>query len=276
MPGFPVLQCLPGFAQTHVHWVNNAIHPSHPHLPPYPPTLNLTHPQGLFQWIYKSDLPENLQRFGGFEAKDTKSCHRRGSTCQRSSEWLLLIASCPSPCPHPSVQGVEEKMDLGTAYCNAHPEKGVRDLLAKLTSLFYASVSKTRARDLTSSVEDGQQCSEAEARHLGQMAPRDPGARCSFSPEFSGLSCTHFYTPHCNSAGLWLEREYYIHVEMGSLWCHWGSKCEVTFSISHSRDQGQGWDSYTHIFHFLCMMLLLQKSLPGKQSPLLVNPRVLS
>ena len=47
----------------------------------------------IFQKIYK-DL-------GGFEAKDTKSCHRRGSTCQRSSEWLLLIASCPSPCPPP-------------------------------------------------------------------------------------------------------------------------------------------------------------------------------
>ena len=117
--------------------------------------------------------------------------------------------------PYPSAQGGEEKMDLGTASWNAHPEKGVRVLLAKLTSPFYASVSKTRARDLTSSVEDGQQCYEAEARHLGQTAPRDPGARCSFSPEFSGLSYTHFYTPHCNSAGLWLEREYHIHVEMG-------------------------------------------------------------
>ena len=29
MPGFPVLHCLPGFAQTHVHWVGNAIQPSH-------------------------------------------------------------------------------------------------------------------------------------------------------------------------------------------------------------------------------------------------------
>ena len=29
MPGFPVLHCLPEFAQTHVHWVGDAIQPSH-------------------------------------------------------------------------------------------------------------------------------------------------------------------------------------------------------------------------------------------------------
>ena len=28
MPGFPVLHCLPEIAQTHVHWVNDAIQPS--------------------------------------------------------------------------------------------------------------------------------------------------------------------------------------------------------------------------------------------------------
>ena len=30
MPDFSVLHCLPGFTQTHVHWVNDAIQPSHP------------------------------------------------------------------------------------------------------------------------------------------------------------------------------------------------------------------------------------------------------
>ena len=29
-PGFPVFHCLPEFAQTHVHWVSDAIQPSHP------------------------------------------------------------------------------------------------------------------------------------------------------------------------------------------------------------------------------------------------------
>ena len=30
MPGFPVFHCLPEFAQVHVHWVGNAVQPSHP------------------------------------------------------------------------------------------------------------------------------------------------------------------------------------------------------------------------------------------------------
>ena len=33
MPGFPVLHCLLEFAQTHVHWVGDAIQPSHPRHP---------------------------------------------------------------------------------------------------------------------------------------------------------------------------------------------------------------------------------------------------
>ena len=34
-PGFPVHHYLPDFAQTHVHWVSDAIQPSHPLLPPF-------------------------------------------------------------------------------------------------------------------------------------------------------------------------------------------------------------------------------------------------
>ena len=49
-PGFPVLHYLPKFAQTHVHWVGDAIQPSHPLLPPSP-ALNLSQHQGLFQWV---------------------------------------------------------------------------------------------------------------------------------------------------------------------------------------------------------------------------------
>ena len=32
-PDFPVLHYLPGFAQTHIHWVNDTIQPSHPVTP---------------------------------------------------------------------------------------------------------------------------------------------------------------------------------------------------------------------------------------------------
>ena len=36
-PGLPVHQQLPEFTQTHVHWVSDAIQPSHPLLSPSPP-----------------------------------------------------------------------------------------------------------------------------------------------------------------------------------------------------------------------------------------------
>ena len=48
-PGFPVLHCLPEFAQIHVQCVNNAIQSSHPLLPS--PAFNLSQHQGLFKWI---------------------------------------------------------------------------------------------------------------------------------------------------------------------------------------------------------------------------------
>ena len=53
-PGFPVLHYLPEFAQTHAHWVDDAIQPSHPLSPPFSPTLNLSQHQGLFQWVGSS------------------------------------------------------------------------------------------------------------------------------------------------------------------------------------------------------------------------------
>ena len=71
-PGFPVLHCLPGFAQTHVHWVDDAIQPSHPLLllTSVFPTINgkwvsssyqaakvleFQLPHQYFQWIFRVD-----------------------------------------------------------------------------------------------------------------------------------------------------------------------------------------------------------------------------
>ena len=44
-PGLPVHHQLPEFTQTHVHWVGDAIQPSHPLSSPSPPTFNLSHHQ---------------------------------------------------------------------------------------------------------------------------------------------------------------------------------------------------------------------------------------
>ena len=47
-PGFPVLHYLLEFVQTHVHWVNYVIQPSHPLSSPSPPSFNLSQHQCLF------------------------------------------------------------------------------------------------------------------------------------------------------------------------------------------------------------------------------------
>ena len=52
-PGFPVHQ-LPALAQTHVHWVVDAIQLSHPLSPLSPPAFNLSQHQSLFQWVSAS------------------------------------------------------------------------------------------------------------------------------------------------------------------------------------------------------------------------------
>ena len=53
-PGLPVLHHLPELAQTHVHWVSDAIQLSHPLLSPSPPALNLSQHQDIFQWASSS------------------------------------------------------------------------------------------------------------------------------------------------------------------------------------------------------------------------------
>ena len=53
-PGFPVHHQLPEIAQTHVHWVSDAIQPSYSLSSPSPPTFNLSQHQGFFQWVSSS------------------------------------------------------------------------------------------------------------------------------------------------------------------------------------------------------------------------------
>ena len=55
MPGLPVLHHHPELAQTHAHWVSDAIPPSHPLPPPSPPASSLSQHQGLSQWLSSSN-----------------------------------------------------------------------------------------------------------------------------------------------------------------------------------------------------------------------------
>ena len=49
-----LINCLPEFTQTYVHWFDDAIQPSQPLLSPSPFALNLSKHQGLFQWVSSS------------------------------------------------------------------------------------------------------------------------------------------------------------------------------------------------------------------------------
>ena len=53
-PGLPVHYQLLESTQTHVHWVSDAIQPSHPLSSPSPPAFNLSQHQGLFKWVSAS------------------------------------------------------------------------------------------------------------------------------------------------------------------------------------------------------------------------------
>ena len=53
-PGLPVHHHLPEFTETHVHWVSDAIQPSHLGSSPSPPAPNPSQHQSLFQWVNSS------------------------------------------------------------------------------------------------------------------------------------------------------------------------------------------------------------------------------
>ena len=62
-PGLPVHHHLPEFTQTHVHWVSDAIQPSHPLLSPSPPAFNHFQHQRLFKWVSSSHQVAKVLEF---------------------------------------------------------------------------------------------------------------------------------------------------------------------------------------------------------------------
>ena len=62
-PGLPVPHQLPEFTQTHIHWVGDAIQPSHPLSSPSPPALNPSQHQNLVQWVNSSHQVAKVLEF---------------------------------------------------------------------------------------------------------------------------------------------------------------------------------------------------------------------
>ena len=78
---------LPEFTQTHVHWVADAIQPSHPVSSPSP-ALNLSQHWGLFKWV--SSLHQ-VAKYWNFSFSISPSKERSGLISFRM-DWLDLLA----------------------------------------------------------------------------------------------------------------------------------------------------------------------------------------
>ena len=99
MSGFPVLHYLPELAQTQIHWVDDAIQPSHPLLSPSPPALNLSQYQGIR--VFSNELALCI-RWPKYWSPPRLSRTPKGPTSKDHglsySSDCSVIQSCPSIC----------------------------------------------------------------------------------------------------------------------------------------------------------------------------------
>ena len=89
-PDFPVLHYLLKFTQAQVHWVGDAIQPSHPLLSPSPPALNLSQHQFFFP-LNESVLPIRWPKYWSFNFSISPSKEYSGLISFRI-DWLDLLA----------------------------------------------------------------------------------------------------------------------------------------------------------------------------------------
>ena len=88
MPGLPVHHQLLESTQTHVHWVGDAIQPSHPLSSHSPRAFSLSQHQGLFKWV--SSLHQ-VAKVLEFQLNINPSNEHPGPISLRM-DWLDLLA----------------------------------------------------------------------------------------------------------------------------------------------------------------------------------------
>ena len=87
-PGLSVHHQLLEIAQTHVHWVGDAIEPSHPLSSPSSPAPNPSQHQSLFQWVNSS---HEVTKYWSFSFSISLSNEHPGLISFRM-DWLDLLA----------------------------------------------------------------------------------------------------------------------------------------------------------------------------------------
>ena len=140
MLGFPVLHHLPGFAQTHVHWADDAIQPSHPLSPSFPPAFSLSLLPSVFPSIRvlfselalrirwpKISLPRGLIKGGLGDGKTELLSH---------SNFFQFSADFLTPCTsvHMSLLLVASR-DLLDPFLPSASVSSVQNLLSSLILL---------------------------------------------------------------------------------------------------------------------------------------------
>ena len=93
-PGLPVHHQLPEFTQTHVHWVGDAIQPSHPLSSPSSPALSLSKHQHLLKWVSSSHQVAKVLEF----SFNISPSNEHSGLISFRMDWLDLLA----------VQGTQE------------------------------------------------------------------------------------------------------------------------------------------------------------------------
>ena len=86
-PGLPVHHQLPEFTQTHVHWVGDAIQPSHP-LPS--PSLLPSISPSITVFSNESALPSRWPKYWSFSFNISPSNEHPGLICFRMDCWISL------------------------------------------------------------------------------------------------------------------------------------------------------------------------------------------
>ena len=88
MPGLPVHHQLPELTQSHVHWVGDAIQPSHPLSSPSPPAFSLSQQQGRFKWVSSSHQVAKVLEF----SFNISPSNEYSGLISFRMDWLDLLA----------------------------------------------------------------------------------------------------------------------------------------------------------------------------------------
>ena len=156
-PGFPILHHLPELAQTHIHWVSDAVQPSCLLSSPSPPTFSLSHHQWVgsspqvakvlelqlqhqsSQWIFRTDFLQNWLVWSPCSPRDSQESSPTPQFKSIKSSvlsllygiWVVLnaiLSVIMKPCPSPYVLVFWSKMllqELMIGKCeNIDPKNG--------------------------------------------------------------------------------------------------------------------------------------------------------